>query len=268
MAIADHTDRSLTDLLSFDGRTVVITGGARGLGLQMGRRFAEAGATVVLADLDADEASASGTTPAATAEGVALDVTDVEATARLPDDVVVDRHGHLDVWVNNAGIFPFSDTVDMSDGEWRTVIDVNLTGTFWGPGTEAVRESGLEAGRLGHVRGLRGADPARPGRCARRRGAHRRRPRERPRRVRERRHAAGRRGHHRALMAPSPPEAGDTSRAGMVRAHVSGQPAEGRTGSLMRRFSRTAAVVRTARRGDLSRGTRGQPLPRPHSVTV
>jgi NAD(P)-dependent dehydrogenase (short-subunit alcohol dehydrogenase family) len=144
MAIADHSERSLTDLLSFDGRCVVITGGARGLGLQMGRRFAEAGATVVLADLDADGAAAAAEDLPGTAEGVALDVTDVEATVRLADDVV-ERHGHLDVWVNNAGIFPFSDAVEMSDEEWRRVIDINLTGTFWGA-REAGRRMAADRG--------------------------------------------------------------------------------------------------------------------------
>jgi NAD(P)-dependent dehydrogenase (short-subunit alcohol dehydrogenase family) len=130
--VADLTDVPLGSLVSLAGRTAVVTGGARGIGQAISRRLAEAGARVVVADLDgsaavqsAKEIAASG----ATASGRALDVTssdDVIATA----DAVVAEHGGLDIWVNNAGIYPALPVLDMADDDWDRVLDVNLRGAF------------------------------------------------------------------------------------------------------------------------------------------
>jgi NAD(P)-dependent dehydrogenase (short-subunit alcohol dehydrogenase family) len=134
LAIPDLTDRALDDLVRLDGRVAVVTGGAVGIGAAICRRLAEAGATVVVADIDeeAGRQTAHGLAEAGYhSEGAVVDVRDgasVESLARG----VVSRHGRIDVWVNNAGIYPQVGFLDMAAAEWDRVIEVNVRGAFAG----------------------------------------------------------------------------------------------------------------------------------------
>jgi 3-oxoacyl-[acyl-carrier protein] reductase len=115
--------------VSFDfaGDVVVVTGAAHGIGRAIATAFADAGAHVFVADLD----EAAGRT-AAGEDGtfVRCDVTspdDVEALYRLVDD----RHGRLDVLVNNAGGFPTLRTTEELDTEqWASMLELNLQSVF------------------------------------------------------------------------------------------------------------------------------------------
>jgi NAD(P)-dependent dehydrogenase (short-subunit alcohol dehydrogenase family) len=135
----------IAELISLQGRTAVVTGGARGLGLAIARRLAEAGARVVIADRDADGAvraaeSLAGDEPGV---GVHLDVTDAALVRATVEDVVA-RYGAVDIWVNNAGIFPSTPLLELDEAEWDAVLTVNLRGMFLG-GREAgraMRDSG------------------------------------------------------------------------------------------------------------------------------
>jgi NAD(P)-dependent dehydrogenase (short-subunit alcohol dehydrogenase family) len=134
MPAPDFTDRSIADLISLSGRNALITGGARGLGLAMARRFAEAGANVVIADVDEEAASDAAVRLAeqfgTTTLGVRLDVrqsSSVADAARRAAEL-----GSLDIWVNNAGVYPITPLPELSDEEWEQVNGVNLTGTFYG----------------------------------------------------------------------------------------------------------------------------------------
>jgi 3-oxoacyl-[acyl-carrier protein] reductase len=117
----------------FDGQVAVVTGGARGLGLAMARRFAAEGATVALADLDG-EALARAATEIGTDESGAVVAAQVDVAAA--DAVnnwiagIGERYGRIDVLVNNAGIIRDNRIEQVSDADWRRVIDVNLTGAF------------------------------------------------------------------------------------------------------------------------------------------
>jgi NAD(P)-dependent dehydrogenase (short-subunit alcohol dehydrogenase family) len=151
--VADLTEVPLASLISLAGKTAVVTGGARGIGSAIARRLAEAGANVVVADVDAaaavqtaKEIAAGGATGAA-ATGRGLDVTsgdDIAAAA----DAAVDEHGSLDIWVNNAGIYPSRPLLDMTEDDWDRVLDVNLRGAFIGS-REAARR--MVAGGSGGV---------------------------------------------------------------------------------------------------------------------
>lgn len=126
----DLTGVSINELIDLDGRLAVVTGGARGIGRAIAARLAEAGAVVVVADVTGAGTTAAELGGRHTARGVDLDVTDSSAVAQLVDELV-DTHGHLDIWVNNAGIFPSSPLLELSDDEWRRVHSVNLDAAFY-----------------------------------------------------------------------------------------------------------------------------------------
>lgn len=146
--IADVSSRPVHELLSLEGRVAVVTGGARGIGLASARRLSEAGASVVLADLDAEGAAAAAETLPGTSESRRLDVTDAGQVSQIIGSVVDDLGG-LDIWVNNAGIFPSTPLLELPDEEFDAVITVNLRGMFVG-GREAGRRM-AELGRGGVI---------------------------------------------------------------------------------------------------------------------
>jgi len=133
MAIADVTDHSIAQLVSLAGRCAVVTGGAQGLGKAIARRLAEAGAKVLIGDLKADEAqAAAGEFSAAydtTVIATQLDVTDSDSI-RAAADLAFAELGGLDIWVNNAGLYPNILLGDMTDPVWDQTMAVNLRGVF------------------------------------------------------------------------------------------------------------------------------------------
>ncbi len=119
--------------LSLAGRTAVVTGGARGIGLACAQALGEAGARVLLTDLDGDAAQAAAAELAAQtidAQAFRLDVTDAYAVRALAVSLN-DRFGAVDILVANAGIVRGGRAEDVEDADWRAVIDVNLNGVFW-----------------------------------------------------------------------------------------------------------------------------------------
>lgn len=115
------------------GKVAVVTGGGRNIGLACARALAEAGATVVIAEVD-PAVAASGKEALAglgfDADVVHLDVTK-PADVTFAADHIVERHGRVDILVCNAGIAFNTPAEEMSDGEWLKVIDINLNGVFW-----------------------------------------------------------------------------------------------------------------------------------------
>jgi 3alpha(or 20beta)-hydroxysteroid dehydrogenase len=118
-----------------DGKVALISGGARGQGAEEGSLFAAEGATVVLADILDDLGHAT----AASIDGASYLHLDV----RREDDwdagvaSVIERHGRLDVMVNNAAIDLERSLVETSLEEWNQVLAVNQTGVFLGTRTAA-----------------------------------------------------------------------------------------------------------------------------------
>jgi NAD(P)-dependent dehydrogenase (short-subunit alcohol dehydrogenase family) len=122
------------DKFRLDDKVAVVTGAARGIGLASVEALAEAGARVVLTDMNAallDETVSKLSARGLRVEGEMLDVSDPKAAQRV-NDAVVARHGRVDVLVNNAGIAISNHPAEtMSDEVWNKVIDVNLNGVFW-----------------------------------------------------------------------------------------------------------------------------------------
>jgi NAD(P)-dependent dehydrogenase (short-subunit alcohol dehydrogenase family) len=149
--IPDVSDQTIATLISLAGRTAVVTGGARNIGLAIVRRLSEAGARVVICDNDADEGVAAVEylqSQGGVAEFVLTDMTDGTSVARVADHVVT-TYGGIDIWVNNAGMFPSRPALEMSDEDWDQMMDLNMRGTFLGA-REAARRM-VERGRPGVV---------------------------------------------------------------------------------------------------------------------
>ena len=142
MSIPDHGGRSLRDLCSLAGRVAVVTGGGRGIGAATVRRLAEAGATVFAADLDVTSVREVADAVTGTVLSAELDVTSTTALQRLAGRAV-DEAGRLDVWVNNAGIYPTTGpAIDATDDFIDRMLEVNVRGTFAGAREAARRMDG------------------------------------------------------------------------------------------------------------------------------
>lgn len=111
----------------FAGRTAIVTGAARGIGLALATHLRTAGATVYVADYDVEEAVAA----AAAIDAVALPL-DVSSTAAVEAGVaqVIRESGRLDIVVNNAGILRDRVIWKLSDEDWNDVMAIHLGGTF------------------------------------------------------------------------------------------------------------------------------------------
>ena len=133
MAIADVSGKSITELLSLQGRVAVVTGAARGIGRASAARLAEAGATVVVADVDGDLADRVATEIAeqhgAGTRAHRADVRDADDVEALVASAAALGDG-IDIFVNNAGIYPSTAFLDISHDEWDRVLDTNVRGMF------------------------------------------------------------------------------------------------------------------------------------------
>lgn len=122
--------RPFAELLDLSGKTAVVTGGSSGIGFAISRRLAEAGANVLIGSLapeHSEQLMAAGHT-------VAFEVTDV----RRPQDIqrladtAVQRFGGLDIWINNAGIYPLKAIDDIDAAFWDDLNAINTRAVFLG----------------------------------------------------------------------------------------------------------------------------------------
>lgn len=152
----------LGQLLDFTGRSVIVTGGAKGIGFGIARRFAEAGARVVIADTDetvgAQAAAGLSEEYGGACVFVKADVSVEEDMQRLVAETVA-RWDGLDVMVNNAGIFPSSTILEEEVGFWDRVQAINLRGVFLG-----CREAGraMRARKQGAIVNIASIDALHP----------------------------------------------------------------------------------------------------------
>jgi NAD(P)-dependent dehydrogenase (short-subunit alcohol dehydrogenase family) len=115
-----------------EGKVAAVTGASRSIGLAVARRYAEEGASVLIADIDAEgaEAAAAALVDAGgRAAAVHVDVTD-DASVDAAVAACVETYGRVDIAVANAGILHLAPLTETEPAAWRRVIDVNLTGVF------------------------------------------------------------------------------------------------------------------------------------------
>ena len=112
-------------------KVAIVTGGARGIGKAISELFAKEGASVIIWDLlESGADTAAGINAAGgTAEYFKISVTDKNAVQENAK-YISEKYGRIDILINNAGITRDRTLLKMTDEEWQSVIDVNLTGVF------------------------------------------------------------------------------------------------------------------------------------------
>lgn len=152
----------LNELVSLAGKTAVVTGGAAGIGFAISYRLAEAGASVVVADVDGDgaeQAAAALRKQGRQAIAVRCDVSR-EGDVLGMMDRAVGEFGGIDIVVNNAGIYPRMALEEVSREDFERVVAVNLTGAFLCT-REASRHM-IERGRGGCIINIASVDSVHP----------------------------------------------------------------------------------------------------------
>ena len=114
---------------SLQGRSVVVTGGSKGIGKGIARVFAQAGAKVAIVARHGDQAEAAAKEIGHGAFGLSGDVTSLASMDAVMKAAAA-KNGGIDVLCANAGIFPPAKLEDMTSEEWDLVVDTNLKGTF------------------------------------------------------------------------------------------------------------------------------------------
>jgi NAD(P)-dependent dehydrogenase (short-subunit alcohol dehydrogenase family) len=129
----------------FEGKAVLVTGAAQGIGRAIAERFLSEGAAVTIFDLDGELAAATAAELAASGPVQALggDVAS-RADVRAAVDASLSTFGSLDIVVAHAGIADVQPILDIDDERWQRVLDVNLTGVFL-----CIQEGGRAIARAG-----------------------------------------------------------------------------------------------------------------------
>jgi len=143
--------QSIAQLYDLTGKGAVVTGAGMGIGQAIAFRLAEAGACVMIADINMD--AANQTVEQITASGDTAQA--IHADASSPDDAkkvvqaTVKAFGSLDILVNNAGIISMPPTLEISDEMWNRVLNINLKGVYWN--TKVAAEEMIRAGHGGKI---------------------------------------------------------------------------------------------------------------------
>ena len=149
-------------MMQFEGKVVLITGGRSGIGLACAETFKIAGARVVTAQRNHNDEF----------ECIEADFLETDAP-RDVIDTVIERHGRLDVLVNNAGIMREGTVLESSDQDWIETIQVNLTAPFLliKHAMPHLIAKGGSIVNIGSIEGL-GSNPRHPAYCASKAGLH------------------------------------------------------------------------------------------------
>lgn len=152
----------LKEVMDLSGRVAIVTGGAMGIGYGICARLAEAGASVVVVDINKavlDEAVAKLTEKGWKAMGVVADVSNSEQVANMIDTALA-KYGGIDILVNNAGIYPNIPVMQMKEAELDRILEINLKGVFLC--TKKVAEVMIGQGRGGKIINITSVDALHP----------------------------------------------------------------------------------------------------------
>lgn len=113
----------------FNGCVVVVTGSSKGIGLASAKRFAEMGARVVMTARTRERAETAAKQAGGQARGFPLSLESSSSCAAFVK-AVIGEFRHIDVLINNAGVFPRGTVAETKEADWQQALDVNLTGVF------------------------------------------------------------------------------------------------------------------------------------------
>ncbi len=136
-------------------KSLVVTGGSRGIGAQIARQAAAAGYRVGVLDLEAEAAAAGRVATEVGGAALLADICDEGSV-----EAALDQFGAIDALVNNAGIVRFGTLNEQSVENWRLVVDVNLTGTFVAARAGARRMAERGGGAIVNITSINGLVPA------------------------------------------------------------------------------------------------------------
>jgi 3-oxoacyl-[acyl-carrier protein] reductase len=151
-----------TSPFDLDGRTAVISGGAKGIGRQAAIIFARAGANVVVADID--QAGLDETASLVREHGTEVSTVGADVSVKAEVDGVAEHalatFGRLDVWANVAGVLAYAPIVDTTEADLDRVIGVNLKGVYWGSAAAARSMTAAGSGSIINIASAGGEVPA------------------------------------------------------------------------------------------------------------
>ncbi|WP_413719370.1 L-iditol 2-dehydrogenase [Silicimonas sp. MF1-12-2] len=113
-----------------DGKTALITGAARGIGLSFAQAYVREGARVAIADINIERARQAATTIGEAAVAVEMDVTSQDSIDAAVAETVA-THGHIDILINNAALFTAAPIVEITRQDYSRVFDINVAGTLF-----------------------------------------------------------------------------------------------------------------------------------------
>lgn len=153
---------SINQLLNLSGKVAIVTGGALGIGYGIAYRLAEAGSSVVIADLDSQKAEDSASKLASKGFktiGTGCDVSKEEDVKKMVEEAV-SQFGGVDILVNNAGIYPNIPLSKMTYADFDKVLAVNLEGAFLC--TKYAAEEMIKQGKGGKIINITSIDALHP----------------------------------------------------------------------------------------------------------
>lgn len=152
----------LQTLINLTGKTAIVTGGAMGIGYGIAYRLAEAGASVVIADMN--EKAGAGVAKTLTDAGFKASFTKAnvsdEGQVATVADFAVRTYGGIDILVNNAGIYPVIPVMEMKLADFERILAVNLKSAFLF--TKAASEIMIKQGRGGKIINITSIDALHP----------------------------------------------------------------------------------------------------------
>ncbi|HUC87019.1 MAG TPA: SDR family NAD(P)-dependent oxidoreductase [Candidatus Saccharimonadales bacterium] len=154
--------KALQELTNLSGRVAIVTGGAVGIGQGISYRLAEAGASVLVADISQDHlniAKEAFSGKDFNIEYLVADVANAEEVTKMVKTAVA-KFGALDILVNNAGIYPSKLLMDMTSADFDRVLAVNLKGVFLA--TKAAADIMISQGRGGRIVNITSIDALHP----------------------------------------------------------------------------------------------------------
>lgn len=131
-----------------DGKTALITGAARGIGLGFAQAYVREGAKVVLADIEFERATKAAEELGNSAMAVRMDVTQ-QSSIDQAITTAIDRFGQIDILINNAALFTAAPTVGISRDEFDRVFQINVAGVLFT--TQAVARHMIDRGEGGKI---------------------------------------------------------------------------------------------------------------------